>query len=151
MKVKLVTIPILDPAAAEDDLNRFLSSHQIVSVNKEFVQIGHNAYWSFVVTYLDSHKAGNAKRASVDYREVLNDKDFKRYARLRELRNELARQDGKPAYAIFTNEQLASLVTNKVVTRNAMAAIEGIGESRIAQHADVFLDVLQSFEQEEPD
>lgn len=32
-----------------------------------------------------------------------------------------------------------------------MAAIEGIGESRIAQHADVFLDVLQSFEQEEPD
>lgn len=79
MKVKLVTIPILDPAAAEDDLNRFLSSHQIVSVNKEFVQIGHNAYWSFVVTYLDSHKAGNAKRASVDYREVLNDKDFKRY------------------------------------------------------------------------
>ena len=43
----------------------------------------------------------------IDYKEVLSAPEFERFARLRLLRKELAEKEGVPAYAIFTNEQLA--------------------------------------------
>jgi hypothetical protein len=46
-----------------------------------------------------------AKHGNVDYREVLDDKDFAVFAKLRTKRKELADKDGVPAYALFTNEQ----------------------------------------------
>ncbi|MBI4754199.1 MAG: HRDC domain-containing protein [Betaproteobacteria bacterium] len=49
------------------------------------------------------------KRERIDYREVLNEQDFAVFADLRRLRKGLAEQDGVPAYALFTNEQLVAL------------------------------------------
>lgn len=144
MKIKIIPISILDPALGEEELNSFLASHQVASIDKEFVRFEQNAYWSFAIGYLDEHQGRVTKRSAVDYKEVLNDEDFSRFAQLRELRNTLAKAEGKPAYAIFTNEQLAKLVTDRVTTQNAMAAIAGIGESRITHYADQFLPLLQS-------
>ncbi len=48
-----------------------------------------------------------------------------------------------PPYSVFTNEQLAALVTQRVVTVEAMAAIPGIGKSRIERYAKDFLPLLQ--------
>jgi len=149
MKIKTFKVPVLDPLPAEEELNGFLSSHRVDAVDKQLVQLGQNAWWSFVVTYLDGHRdqtGSGPKRPSVDYKEVLNENDFSRYAKLRELRNTLAKQEGRPAYAIFTNEQLARLVTEQVTSKEAMAAIDGIGEARIERYADAFLSLLIGFE-----
>jgi hypothetical protein len=50
----------------------------------------------------------------VDYKEVLNEADFAVFSRLRDLRKVIAEKEAVPAYAIFTNEQLAAMVTGKV-------------------------------------
>jgi hypothetical protein len=50
----------------------------------------------------------------VDYKEVMNEADFAVFSRLRDLRKVIAEKEAVPAYAIFTNEQLAAMVTGKV-------------------------------------
>ncbi len=142
MKIKVLSISILDPKPGEEELNHFIASHQIVSIDKEFARFEQNAFWSFSINYLEEQQSSSTKRSQVDYKEVLNDEDFSRYAQVRELRNSLAKKEGRPAYSIFTNEQLAKLVTDRVTTKVAMAAISGIGDSRITRYADQFLPLL---------
>ena len=142
MRYKFFTIPVFDPAAGEEALNSFLASHRIVAVEKQWYGSEQNPAWCFVVSY-EGEKTTGAKRATMDYKEILDDDDFQRFARLRELRNRLTKEEGVPAYSVFTNEQLAVLVTQRVTTVEAMAAIPGIGKSRIERYAKTFLPLLQ--------
>ncbi|MDP6191259.1 MAG: HRDC domain-containing protein, partial [Gammaproteobacteria bacterium] len=78
-----------------------------------------------------------------DYRELLSPEDFAVYARLRTLRNQLAETEGTPAYAIFTNEQLANIARLPHPDRASIGAIEGIGEKRLDRYVDTVLAVLR--------
>jgi superfamily II DNA helicase RecQ len=86
--------------------------------------------------------AAAVKRKRVDYREVLGESEFGVYAELRRLRKHLADRDGVPAYAVFTNEQLAEMVQRRVSSIQALGAIEGVGESRVGKYAEPFLAAL---------
>ena len=44
------------------------------------------------------------------------------------MRKELAEKEGVPAYALFTNEQLAEMVQRRVGSLTAMKEIEGVGD-----------------------
>ena len=145
MELHFFAIPALDPQTAEDQLNRFLSSSPVAGVDRQFVADGANSFWSVCVQLAAAGPAAEKprKRGSVDYREVLSPEVFARYARLRSLRNRLAEQQGVPPYAIFSNEQLAQIAALEPPTRTALAAIEGIGEKRLAQYADAFLAELE--------
>ncbi len=48
-----------------------------------------------------------------------------------------------PAYALFTNEQLAAMVRQRVATAAALAEIDGVGAARVAKYGAPFLDVLR--------
>ena len=52
MQVKIVTIPLLDTSAAETELNRFLRSHRVLQIDKNFT-LENGGYWSVFVTYMD--------------------------------------------------------------------------------------------------
>ncbi len=47
-----------------------------------------------------------------------------------------------PPYALFSNEQLAAMVTQRVSTRADLRAIAGVGEARLEKYADEFLQEL---------
>lgn len=143
MRIKIINVSVPDFNSGEAELNQFLATHKVVALDKALVQVGQQAYWSFVISYRSEPQSAVSKRAVVDYKEVLNDEDFACFAELRDLRNRLAKEEGKPAYAIFTNEQLAKLITGRVITKETMAAIAGIGDSRITHYADHFLPLLQ--------
>jgi len=68
--------------------------------------------------------------------------DFACFVRLRELRKELAKKEEVPAYAIFTNEQLAELARARPASPSGLTKIEGIGESRVKKYGTIFLKVL---------
>jgi superfamily II DNA helicase RecQ len=149
MQLKAFTVPIHDAGGALDELNSFLRAHRILSVDRHFVQDGGNSVWAICVSYLnDANRplAAGAKRPKVDYREVLSEADFAVFARLRNLRKELAEQEGIPAYALFTNEQLAEMVQRRVGSLTAMKEIEGVGDSRIAKYGAQFLALLKAGE-----
>ena len=128
------------------ELNRILATERIVSVDKQLVVQESGSYWSICVTSAavkskDSKPGSRPKR--IDYRDVLNEQDFSIFARLRTLRKELAERDGVPAYALFTNEQLADLVRKRVTSKQAMEAIQGVGAGRIEKYGDTFLNLLK--------
>ena len=79
----------------------------------------------------------------MDYKEILPPADFVTFARLREVRKELAKAEQVPAYAIFTNEQLAEIAKILPVSAHALSKIEGVGESRVEKYGGQFLKVLK--------
>ncbi|HMQ11878.1 MAG TPA: HRDC domain-containing protein [Candidatus Competibacter phosphatis] len=146
MKYRFFHVPALDSAAETEVLNRFLAERRIVAVDRQFVADGGNSFWAFSVAYRDGASAsdpmgaaGRAEKTKIDYREVFDERDF---ATLRTLRKELAEAEGVPAYALFTNEQLAAMVRGKARTVTDLAAIEGVGKSRVEKYAAAFLKVL---------
>ena len=66
-------------------------------------------------------------RAKTDYKEILSEPDFAIFAKLRDVRKAIAQSEAVPVYTIFTNEQLAQMVTSKATTRAALAKIDGLG------------------------
>ena len=149
MQLRVFTIAVHDEGGALDELNSFLRAHRILSVDRHFVQDGANSIWAVCVSYIgDANRplAAGAKRPKVDYREVLSEADFAVFAKLRNLRKELAEREGIPAYALFTNEQLAEMVQRRVGSLNAMKEIEGVGDARIEKYGAQFLALLKAQE-----
>ena len=140
-------IPAQGCGEAAEALNRRLRSGRIASVRKEFVAAEGAAFWAFCVEYLDGAAAptvsrAGAKSAKIDYREVLPEAEFKQYAKLREVRKELAARDAVPAYSVFTNEQLAAIVQTRADTLAALGTINGVGEARVAKYGEAIVAAL---------
>ncbi|MGO9483871.1 MAG: HRDC domain-containing protein [Rhodomicrobium sp.] len=149
MQLRVFSIAIHDAGGALDELNSFLRANRVLSVDRHFVPDGANSIWAICVSYLnDANRplAAGAKRPKVDYREVLSEADFAVFAKLRNLRKELAEREGIPAYALFNNEQLAEMVQRRVGSLNAMKEIEGVGDSRIEKYGTQFLALLKAQE-----
>lgn len=145
MQYAVFAVPLKSPLEAVEDLNRFLRSHRVLSVDKKFHEGGENPCWSFCVEYLDPSSAAASPRGGVkvDYKEVLSESEFALYAKLRDVRKGLAEKEAVPAYAIFTNEQLAKMVTEKMASAAALESIEGVGPARVAKYGAHFLVLLK--------
>lgn len=150
MELRFFSIPARDPGVFGEELNRFLRGHRVLVVQRELVrEDGGGAYWAVCVEYLpaavDDGKNGGSTsgKPKVDYREVLNEADFAVFSRLRELRKQVAEREAVPVYAVFTNEQMAAMVTGRVDSLAALGKIEGIGEARVQKYGAAFLTLLK--------
>lgn len=141
MHYRFFTIHALDSSEGAEQLNAFLAANAVLAVERQFVADGANSFWSICVSVAQEKtpetKTGNKR--GVDYRAVLSPEHFAIYARLRTLRNTLAEAQGTPAYAIFTNEQLAAMAQLSQFSLDALAGIEGIGEKRLNLYGEAFL------------
>ncbi|MDP6630776.1 MAG: HRDC domain-containing protein [Kiritimatiellia bacterium] len=147
MQMAFFQIPARGDTGLQEDLNRFLRSHRVLTVQREFVAQGDNSFWALAVEFLEGPapsgpgtSRGNKKR--VDYKDVLSPADFADFAKLRDWRKAAAEQDGIPVYAIFTNEQLAAIATKRPTTTNGLQEIEGIGEAKAKKYGSGALDVI---------
>jgi superfamily II DNA helicase RecQ len=131
-------------AAVCDELNAFLKSHRIVNVEKRLIDGERGTGWLFLVEYGADNKSQSSASSSprVDYREILNEQEYALFDKLRQLRKELAEKQGIPVYAIFTNDHLAGMIKNKITGLKDIAALPGVGESRVKQYGGPFLQVL---------
>jgi len=147
MQLRFFSIPALDPAAAEAELNALLAAGRVVGVERQFVAAGAASYWSVIVTLVDGPgplPAGLKVRSErkTDYREVLSEPDFAVFARLRALRKQVADAEAVPPYAVFTNEQLATMVRQRVTSAEALGQVDGVGPARVARYGAQFLALL---------
>lgn len=147
MKIRVFTVDARDPAAGEEALNAFCASERVAEVERKFVKQGSRSFWTFCVTAVDgaasARAAASSRRDRVDYREVLSEADFVVFAQLRDIRKAQAQAEGVPPYALFTNDQLAAMVTSRVTSTAALEEVEGVGKSRAEKYAAHFLPVLQ--------
>ena len=145
MEYKFFLIPIQNSEQGEEELNKFCLSHRVATMEKHFVDDKQNSFWTICISFLEPSAAlPISKKGKIDYRNVLNEIDFAVFVKLRALRKELADSEGVPAYALFTNEQLAQIVTSKVTTLSALEEIKGIGKGRVEKYGDKFLVLLKN-------
>lgn len=143
MKYHFFTIPVFSPDTEASALNAFLVSHRIVHIEKEFVGDGGKSFWAFCIQYLDSAEPQPALgKKRIDYKESMDEQDFAVFVKLRDLRKQLSEKEGVPPYAIFTNEQLAQLVQDRVTSLTGLENVKGIGAARIEKYGKAFLEIL---------
>src|SRR5271156_4888271 len=100
MPLKFFTIPVRDSGPAEEELNAFLGSHRVLAIDRNLIDLGENSFWALCVDFLPagSGQAGSAmgKKGRVDYREILPAQEFLVFAKLRELRKQIAQAESIP-------------------------------------------------------
>lgn len=144
MQLKFFTIPILGGEAMANELNVFLRSQKVLECEKHFSVVGQQAFWVVCVSYLaqsdsPTFTANYEKAAKIDYRQVLDEASFQRFAKLRDIRKAVSTEEAVPAYAIFTDEELAGLAKIEPLTAAKMLTVKGIGEKKVARYAPFFL------------
>ena len=145
MPFEFIQIPANGQGSAKEELNKLLRGGRIASVRKEFVGNGEDSFWAFCIEFLDGPVGAEKSRSSgpkVDYKEVLSVADFAVFAKLRDLRKAISEKEAIPAYAIFTNEQLAAMVTGRVDGLSALGEINGVGTARIEKYGAAFVAML---------
>ncbi|MBQ7062919.1 MAG: HRDC domain-containing protein [Bacteroidales bacterium] len=139
MQLKIFTIPIIGGEEVNEEMNRFLRGHRLVTVDKQFCLVGDTACWTFCVTYVEGNtpsfapKAGEI-REKVDYKTVLDENTFAVFSRLREIRKALAAEDAVPAYAVFTDAELAEISKLQQLDEKTLLTLKGIGSARVEKY-----------------
>lgn len=143
MQIRIFNIPLTDTGEALSDMNRFMTGRKVLEVEQRFFQNEKGGCWSFCVRYLpDTSQNGisGGGKAKVDYKQVLSEGQFAVFSRLREIRKALAGEDGVPAYAVFTDEELAGISRLDVLTEKSLSMLPGIGEKKIIRYGKPMLD-----------
>jgi superfamily II DNA helicase RecQ len=150
MQVALFEIGPGDTATLEA-LNRFLRGHRVLTLDRQPRDGG----WSFCVTYLLGPAPATGapegrKPEKIDYRTVLDAPTFALFAQLRDLRKTLAEAESLPAYAVFTNEQLAEIAKARCRTPAELGKIDGLGTARLEKYAVQVLAVVTAHASQPP-
>jgi superfamily II DNA helicase RecQ len=136
MQFKIFTISVFDEQKTEE-MNRFLRGNKIVNVEKQLLSLGSNAYWAFCVQYIGFETAERniaEPKAKIDYKTVLDEKTFETFSKLRALRKKIAENDAVPAYAVFTDAELAEISKLAEITSQNLQTINGIGEKKVEKY-----------------
>lgn len=150
MQIKIFSIPIIGGEKLNDDMNVFLRSKKILDIESNLVTLQQNAFWTFKVKYIDEAVGSMSnEKVKIDYKEVLDEESFKRFAKMREARKALSQAENIPAYAILTDEQMAGLAKLEDLTMGKMKTVKGIGEKTIEKYGKQIVNSLKSDEQSE--
>lgn len=141
MQIKIFTVPLFGGEEATEEMNKFLRGNKVVDITKSMVHQGDVAYWAFCVTYLlgappKVQAPQPERKEKVDYRNVLDGPTFARFAVLRSIRKRLAEADAVPAFAVFTDAELAELAKLEELTPKQMLSLSGIGEKRVEKYGE---------------
>jgi superfamily II DNA helicase RecQ len=78
----------------------------------------------------------------VDYKEVRSPEEFAVFAKLRDVRKDIAQAEAVPVYTIFTNEQRAEMVQARAAAKADLEKLAGLGDARIEKYGARRIEVL---------
>jgi ATP-dependent DNA helicase RecQ len=94
----------------------------------------------------DKPKAGRGR-----IRVTLNAADEPLMEALRDERRELAEERGVPPYVVFHDAALLDMIRLRPSALEDMLEVSGVGQSKLEKYGQAFLDVLNRFDQPEPE
>ncbi|MBP3455203.1 MAG: HRDC domain-containing protein [Alistipes sp.] len=143
MHIKIFDISAICSEEAVEQINKFLRGNRVLDVDRQFYLSSDNiGHWSLLVTYLPTQNpyGFQERREKIDYKTVLDETAFSKFTKLRMIRKQLADDDAVPAYAVFTDAELAQIAQLPNVDATLLAQITGIGEKRIAKYGVLICD-----------
>ena len=145
MQIKIFSIPIMGGEKLNEEMNLFLRSKKIVDIQSQLITLQQNAFWSFNIKYLDDVVGfSSGEKGKVDYREVLDEASFKRFAKMRLERKAIAVAENVPAFTILTDEQMAGIAKIEDLTISKMKTVKGIGEKTIEKYGKQLLNSIKN-------
>ncbi len=152
IQLKHFFIPANGDAMADEALNRFLRGHQVLQVRQEFVPAGAESVWCIAVRYAQTQdgtgRAPVAGRPTIDYKDELEPEAFARFFELRQRRKVIAEAEGLPAFAVFTDKELAGIAQLENPQPDDLKTIKGIGTKKSERFGTRILTPV--LEQEDP-
>jgi superfamily II DNA helicase RecQ len=144
MQIKIFTVRLIDSEDLLIEMNRFLASKKIMEIEQQFFNNEKEAYWTFCVRYIENSTSLFEKASTkqkVDYRSVLNERDFLVFSKLRECRKIIAVNQAVPAYAVFTDEELSEISKLPELNHVNLVSIKGIGDKKIEKYGNTLIDL----------
>ncbi|MBX7243579.1 MAG: HRDC domain-containing protein [Bacteroidia bacterium] len=142
MQFKHFSIPVSNAEPFEEELNRFLRSHKVLGVESSVINDKNGAYWAYCIKYIEkalNTYNGDSMVIKKDYRTILDEDTFQKFSKLREIRKQFATEDAIPAYAVFTDEELAGLAKLETFNVKNMLTIKGIGQKKVEKYGEKFV------------
>lgn len=91
-----------------------------------------------------------AGKEKIDYKQVLGEKEFAIFSILRTIRKQLAEEDAVPAYAVFTDEELAGIAQLPEILIKKLTSVKGIGDKKVQKYGKLLVEKYrQQLQQEE--
>lgn len=84
--------------------------------------------------------AGNRRKS-----DILNSKGLELFEHLRNLRAEIARQEGMPPYIIFSDRTLTDMCIRLPFEWEEMLAVTGVGENKFEKYGERFLEEIRIY------
>lgn len=147
MQIRIFTISVNDTGEQIREMNGFLASQKVLEIVQQFYQNTNGAFWSFCIKYIASSSgvfSQNNGKQKIDYKEVLDEKEFQVFSKLRECRKTIATNEAIPAYAVFTDEELAGVARLPVIEVNKLSSIKGIGDKKVEKYGKIIIDLYTS-------
>ena len=141
MQIELFYLNEGDTAELER-CNLFLRSNKILAVETSSQQ----NKWTLLIKYIPSNlkKISHAAADRIDYKEVLSESEFVRFAKMREVRKIMSEEFQLPAYVIFTNEELSQLSKIENISLQNMTKAEGVGEKKREKYGARFMELYNT-------
>ena len=147
MKLRVFTLR-LDPVSGhfdDESLVSFFAEHDALAVSEHFFVHEDVPTLAVLVRYREpGPPAAPVGRAGARREVEVPEADRALFEALRKWRNDRARRDGRPAYVLFTNAQLAAIAELRPRTLAALQTVDGIGEARARDHGEELLALVGS-------
>ena len=99
MRLRFFTVPCIGGEQIEAELNRFLASKKVLTVDRQVVDYNGTPCWACCVSYLPTSEGfptETKENKKVDYKTVLSPEAFEFFSHLRAARKQLAANDAVP-------------------------------------------------------
>lgn len=141
MQIRIFTISAHAGFEIQEEMNKFLRSTRVIEVKQQYDM--ERGYWTFAVSYIEGSQPQNMQHSTstekIDYKNVLSPECFEVFSKLRETRKMIAKDESVPAYAIFTDKELAEIAQLDELTASAMLKIKGVNVGRVDKYAERLL------------
>ena len=150
MQIRLFNIPITDTGELLNEMNCFLAGNKVLEVEQRFFNNEKGAYWCFCIRYLNNtgaasfNKSASNNKEKTDYKLVLSEQEFFVFSKLRECRKIIAAADAVPAYAVFTDEELAGIARLPLLEVPKLISVKGIGDKKVAKYGAQIVELFKS-------
>ena len=155
MQIKIFTVHVENSEIEDEMMNEFLRSHRILKVDHAFSP-DNGGFWSFAVHFLDGDSVEQVppvdrKHQKVDYAEILNEEEYAKFNKYKEIRAELSRKLGLSAFLVFTNSELAELSRLPILNKNTLKDVKNVNAKRLSDFVVYFMDKETNEESRKPD
>ena len=141
MQYKKFVMSLGDDGTQEAELNRFLRRHNVVNVERQFIE--ESSMWVFLVCYEDDRQSKSSQRERFNPASELTEGQLERYKRYSDIRMQLANKNKVPVYIIFTNRELAELARlEERPTELMLRSMKGMGDVKMEKYGKDFLRLL---------